>query len=276
MTSKDIAQFIGKSVFWRKIGYALITVTTLREWYIKTKLAKILKRQNDNFSFLDAGSGIGQHAIAISEKYDKAKVDGIEQDQEQVEDCNYYVRKTGKDNIRFFQGDLANLENNEKYDVMLCSSVLEHIDQDVKVMESFHEHLNDEGHALIYVPQSEQRVIPSLGKTMQKMVDKAGEKYPHGHVRYYKPEELHSKLTSVGFDIVDSVITYGKFGRFAYDIVTTVQYSKYFKLLFPFYFVFVHPFVMLLMLADFLTENKEGNGLLVVAQKRTESTLQFA
>ncbi len=276
MTSKDVARFIGKSVLWRKIGYALITVTTLREWYIKTKLAKILENKKDNFSFLDAGSGIGQHAIAISEKYQKAQVDGIEWDQEQVEDCNYYVRKTGKDNICFFQGDLANLEKNEKYDVMLCSSVLEHIDQDVKVMQLFQDNLNEDGHALIYVPQSEQRVLASLDKTMQKMVDETGDEYPHGHVRYYKPEELHTKLKSVGFDIEDSVITYGKFGRLAYDIVTTVQYSKYFKLLFPLYFVFVHPFVLLLMLADYLTENKKGNGLLVVAHKRANSTLQFA
>ena len=108
------------------------------------------------------------------------------------------------------------------------------------------------------------------------MVDEAGDEYPHGHVRYYNPDELHTKLKSVGFDIVDSVITYGKFGRFAYDIVTTVQYSKFFQLLFPLYFVFVHPFVMLLMLADYLTENKEGNGLLVVAHKRANTALQFA
>ena len=268
MSSKEIARFIGKSVFWRKIAYMIITITTLREWYIKTRLAKILAgKKNDHFRFLDAGSGIGQHAIAVSSKYQKASVAGIDQDLKHIEDCNHYVKRTGKKNIRFFQGDLVNLDKKEKYDVMLCSSVLEHINQDLQVIQSFHDHLNDNGLALIYVPQSEQRVFSSLEKTMQRMTKEKGDIYPHGHVRYYRPDELHAKLKSVGFEIIDSIITYGTFGRFSYDIVTSVQYSKYFKIVFPFYLLFIHPFVLLLMLADLLMDNKEGNGLLVIAQK---------
>lgn len=276
MTSHEIARFIGKSIFWRRVGYMLITMTTLREWYIKRKLKKILQDKDASFAFLDAGSGIGQHAFAVSSRYQNATVAGIEQDSEQVENCNYFVKKIGRKNIRFFQGDLTNVETEEKFDVMLCSSVLEHIHQDVQVMKTFHERLKDGGYALIYVPQSEQRVFSSLERTMNRMVREAGDRYPHGHVRYYKPEELHQKLRSVGFEIVDSVITYGVFGRIAYDIVTTVQYSRYFKLLFPLYLIFVHPFVLLIMLADYLKNNQEGNGLLVIAHKKNNASMKFA
>ena len=159
---------------------------------------------------------------------------------------------------------------------MLCSSVLEHIDHDVKVMKTFHDRLKDDGYALIYVPQSEERILPTLERTMQRMVEEAGDRFPHGHVRYYKPEELHQKLQSVGFEIVDSVITYGVFGRIAYDLVTSVQYNRYFKIFFPLYLVFVHPFVLLIMLADYFMKNKEGNGLLVVAHKNSKTAINFA
>lgn len=277
MTSQDIARFIGKSVFWRRVGYMLINMTTLREWYIKSKLKIILNDKNANFTFLDAGSGIGQHALAISNKYQHAKVDGIEQDEEQVADCNYFAQQTGKKNISFYSGDLTNIQSSKNsYDVMLCSSVLEHIQHDVKVMQSFHDSLKEGGYAIIYVPQSEKRVFSSLEKTMQEMAKRAGDQFPHGHVRYYKPDELHQKLKSVGFEIVDSVVTYGVYGRLAYDIVTTVQYSKYFKLLFPFYMIFIHPFVLLIMLADYLKQNKEGNGLMVVAYKNGNASYKFA
>jgi 2-polyprenyl-3-methyl-5-hydroxy-6-metoxy-1,4-benzoquinol methylase len=277
MTSKEIARFIGKSIFWRRVGYILINMTTLREWYIKKRLNKILDAKNSDFKFLDAGSGIGQHALAVSNKYQKAKVDAIEQDSEQVADCIYFAQKTGQQNIKFFQGDLATIKSSKNdYDVMLCSSVLEHIQQDTKVMRLFHNSLKDDGYALIYVPQSEQRIFRSLKKTMQKMVEEAGDQFPHGHVRYYEPEELQQKLKSVGFEIVETVVTYGVFGRIAYDIVTTVQYSKYFKLLFPFYLILIHPFVLLIMLADYLIKNKKGNGLLVVAHKNSNSEYKFA
>jgi hypothetical protein len=100
------------------------------------------------------------------------------------------------------------------------------------------------------------------------MKKKSTTKLLHEHVRYYSKEEISSKLAQAGFEIKESHITYGHYGRYAYDIVTLVQYNRFFKLFFPFYFVFIHPYVMLLMWVDLIAENKTGNGLLVLAQKK--------
>ncbi len=267
MNSKEISRFIGQNVFKRNLGYFFIYITTLWEWYIRASVLKSVSRQSVE-SFLDAGSGMGQHAVAVAKKFPHIRVVGLEMDQEQVTDCNRYAQKCGLENIVFKVQDLENFKAGQKYDVILCSHILEHVHQDMKVMAAMNAGLKDKGTIIIYVPTSEERVLPWLGRTIYQMVKASGEKYPHRHVRYYTPGELIGKLKRNRFDIICSKITHGHYGRLAYDIVTSVQYSPFFKIVFPFYLVLLHPVVLLLMWADFKSKNRNGNGFLVIAQKR--------
>ncbi len=268
MNSKEISRFIGKNILLRKIGFFLISITTLREWYIQKALNQILAQINKPFDFLDAGSGMGQHAIDVASTFPNARVTGIELDEEQVQDCNFFALKSGLKNFEFVQGDLSNFQQDKMYDVILCASVLEHISDDMGTLTRLNNTLKNNGYVLIYVPSSEQRVLASLERKINAITEKENKKYPHEHVRYYSEEELHEKLNKTGFNVIDSIITYGSFGRLAYDIVTSVQYSSLFKYIFPFYLMLVHPFVMLLMWADYKRNNKDGNGLMIVAQKK--------
>lgn len=265
MDSGEIARFIGKRVLIRKLAFLFITVTTLREWYIRSGIRRILKGRA-NFSLLDAGSGMGQHAYQVAKSFPDAKVVGIEKDAGQVRDCNAFASKTGLKNLTFLQGDLAD-HKFDPFDAILCCSVLEHIREDRTVLAGFHQALKEDGHLLIYVPTSEKRVLASLARKIHARLKKTGDQFPHEHVRYYTPEELTRKLQETGFTIEERTITYGHYGRLAYDIVTNVQYNSLFKYIFAFYLFLVHPFVLVLMWADYLSNNKEGNGLLIIARK---------
>jgi len=265
MDSGEIARFIGKRILVRKLAFFFITVTMLREWYIRRSIRKILNR-NEKLSVLDAGSGMGQNAYQIAKKYPNATVIGIEKDGAQVDDCNYFAKKEKLNNLTFYQGDLADYQF-DAFDAILCCSVLEHIREDIKVLSGFHSALKENGSLLIYVPTSERRVLKSLERKINAKLERSGDEFPHEHVRYYTPQELSDKLESTGFHVESKTITYGPFGRLAYDIVTSVQYHSLFKYIFPFYLIFVHPFVLLLMLADYLKNNEDGNGLLIIARK---------
>jgi len=267
MDSNEIARFIGQNSVLRRIAYGLIFITTLREWYIRSKLNKILSEDSGKINFLDAGSGLGQYAITIAKNNKNASVVAFELDEGQVEDCRAYVAKKRMKNISFYQGDLKNVSFDQDFNVILCCSVLEHIEEDEKVIESFYKALKVDGRILIYVPSRERRILSSLERMQQNKLKKSGKRYPHEHVRYYSADELVTKLQKVGFEIEDVTITYGEFGALAYDIVTQVQYSPFFMYIFPFYLVLLHPFVMILMLIDFIRENRVGNGLMVVARK---------
>ena len=268
MTSGEISKFIGKNVFMRKLAFKAIYWTTLREWYIKRGLENAINSVKPEFNYLDAGSGFGQTSFAIAKKFHQAKVTGIEIDPLQVEACNRIARSGNLKNLDFFQGDLAKYNFHNEFDVIFCGSVLEHIADDEKTLEKFYDALKEKGQLLVYVPTSEKRVLPSLERKMKKMIRESGNKYLHDHVRYYSVDELTQKLKAAGFKVKETTITYGDFGRLAYDIFTTVQYSPIFKYIFPFYLMLVHPFVLTLMAADFMRDNRHGNGLMVLAEKR--------
>lgn len=265
MTSNEIADFIGTNALLRKFAYIIIHLTTLREWYLRRELVKILTTMPPDFKFLDAGSGFGQHSCAIARKYPAASVLGIDIEKQQVNACNKLARAQKLTNLMFLEADLINLNDTNAFDSILCGSVLEHIEQDEQLLAKFRQALKIGGYLLVYVPIGETRVIPALERKMQKI--KSGKKYLHQHVRYYSMPEMIGKLKSHGFSIEKVTVTYGAFGKLAYDIVTWIQYSKAFKYIFPIYLVVIHPFVMLLMLIDFIRVNPDGNGLMILARK---------
>jgi 2-polyprenyl-3-methyl-5-hydroxy-6-metoxy-1,4-benzoquinol methylase len=267
MNSKTISRCLGQSVIRRKIGFRLLSITTLWEWYICRQMWQALARIEAPFSFLDAGSGMGQHAFAVAKRFPASDVTAIELDGEQVRDCAVVAQKLGYGNLRFLNGDLADFHYDETFDVILCSHILEHIQNDVPVIHALYKGLKKNGTLIVYSPTSEHRVLDSLGRTIHRMVKKSGDVYPHQHVRYYTAGDLCQKLQQDGFQVVSVIVTYGPYGRLAYDIVTSVQYSPFFQWIFPFYLLFIHPFVLTLMWADYSTKNRDGNGLLVVAIK---------
>jgi 2-polyprenyl-3-methyl-5-hydroxy-6-metoxy-1,4-benzoquinol methylase len=267
MDFDDISLWIGRYPVFRRVAYTLLTLTTLREWYIRRALKRIMDRQQKTgFSFLDGGSGIGQHAFLVARRHPEADVTGIELDARRVRDCQQTVQKLRLSHLRFIQGDISTIVLDHK-DVILCNSVLEHVQDDQKTLGRFWEILNPGGVLILYVPVSEKRVLPSLRRLQYKKLQQSSTGYLHDHVRYYSVNELREKLETSGFSVESVEHTYGEYGRIAYDIVTRVQYQTGFMFLFPFYLLLVHPLVMMLMWADFKHQNKQGNGLLMIARK---------
>ncbi len=267
MNSKQIAQLIGRKRWLRKLGYFFIYMTTLREWHIRQAIKWIMTKIGGDASWLDVGFGMGQHIYYIARKKPMAKVFGIEQDREQVDDFRIFIHGEGFDNIELYAGDFLESALNHKVDAVVCCSVLEHIEKDMDALRILAEHLKPNGYLLIYTPSAERRILKSTARKIAWITKKQGAELPHGHVRYYQPSDLVSRLSQVGFTIIKQKVTYGPAGQLAYDVVTLVQYNKNFLYLFPLYFLLVHPWVLLLMMIDYLTTHKTGNGFLCLAQK---------
>ena len=266
MTSGDIAEFVGKRLWLRRLLYLFIRVTTLREWYLGYAVKQVLKQYTQPVHVFDAGSGMGQQSFCIARKT-RGHVIGVEVDARQVSDCNDAAERMGLNSVSFLQGDVMSINLNDRFHVILCTSVLEHLMDDQKALHNFSRLLLPGGTLIVYVPVSERRVLPCLHRKIQMQMRQENAKYPHGHVRYYNLKELHEKLETAGLTVMQSQKTYGPYGRLAYDIVTSVQYHSLFLWIFPFYLVLVHPFVMLLMWADMRHLKKSGNGLMMLAVK---------
>ena len=267
MNSREISRLIGRSTWLRRAGYGIIFLTTLREWYIARAMRRLIAADEGMGAALDAGCGMGQHSYALARKAPALRIEAIEQDAGQAADLADFFQRTGMEQVQVRAGDITRDDLGRPADLILCCSVLEHIPDDLALLRRFHAHLNDRGFLLIYVPLSERRVLKSLERRIAALTRATGDELPHGHVRHSTPQLLESRLRQCGFQVPQSELRYGPCGRLAYDLVTAVQFSPYFLLLFPFYLVLVHPFVLLLIAIDYFSINRDGNGLLMVAAK---------
>lgn len=98
-------------------------------------------------------------------------------------------------NVRVMHGDLANADHlapleNERLDTVVCSNVLEHIEHDEQVLQSFHQILAPGGQCIMIVP---------AGAWLYSGLDRQ-----IGHYRRYSAEDLQGKMERAGFEIVHS------------------------------------------------------------------------
>lgn len=267
MNSKQIAGLIGRRLWLRRLAYLVIRITTLREWYIRRSLRQIIRSLPPAFSMLDLGCGLGQHVYACARIRPLARITALEVDAMQAGDLADFMQRRGLLQVSVLCADAERWSGPGDFDLVLCGSVLEHLPNDVHMAAVIKEQLKPGGRVLVYVPSGETRVIPYLARKMERELQASGKKLPHDHVRYYTPPQLRRLLEDAGLTVLQERITYGRWGKWAYDVVTLVQFSRYVKVILPLYLLLLHPFVLLLMWLDMHADNRQGNGVLMIAQK---------
>jgi hypothetical protein len=88
----------------------------------------------------------------------------------------------------------------------------------------------------------------------------------------YGIEEIRNKLEAIGFRVEMIRYTYGRWGTAAWRLgikfpMLLLNASKGFFILLPLYYLIVLPLVLPMMWLDYITDNKTGTGLNVVAKK---------
>lgn len=118
----------------------------LRHNFIKKTIIK-------SFNFpkiMDFGSGNGQMLLNLSEKINFKKIYGIENSINGVNYCKKYIKGI------FLQEDLTkqnlNKKLEERFDIITCCDVLEHVDKPVNVIDNAFDLLEKNGKFLITVP----------------------------------------------------------------------------------------------------------------------------
>ena len=100
------------------------------------------------------------------------------------------MSKNNAPNIKLERGDITNLNfKNNTFDGIICSEVLEHIEDDGTAIKEFHRTLNENGKLFLSVPAN------------PKLWDKSDEWA--GHKRRYTKERLMELLKMNGFKIID-------------------------------------------------------------------------
>ncbi|NBV49811.1 class I SAM-dependent methyltransferase [bacterium] len=133
--------------------------------------------------FLEIGCGTGFVLEGLSREFPSFTLSGSEYFPEGLSFAKKRVPRA-----QFKQLDATKMEEKEKYDCIGAFDVLEHIDDDRRVLQNIHRALRPGGYLAITVPQH---------RWLWSVVDEHAQ-----HVRRYEKADLISKLRAAGFGVV--------------------------------------------------------------------------
>jgi len=260
---KDLGIVFNQNTTLRKLFYSLLNLLLLRTWHVHRELKAWMKK-NTSARILDAGSGFGQYSFYMAQKGKQYTIDAIDVKDDQIEDCNQFFKKCGLDNAVFAVGDLPQSIAQNKYDLVMCVDVMEHILEDVTVFKNFNEAMKPGAMLLISTPSDQG------GSDVH---EETGESFIGEHVRDgYPVEEMADKLRQAGFEKFEILYSYGTPGKIAWKLsmkypMLMLNTTKLFFVLIPFYYILTYPFSYVLNWMDTNSKHKTGTGLIVKAWK---------
>ena len=260
------ANIIRNSRFLRTCFYKLLDLFFLRSWYVRKKLKEYGEdlEEGGSWSLLDAGCGFGQYDRFILEEFDNVSVQSVDVKKDYLEDCrHYFADAVAEGRISFEYADLLALEKSPQFDFAICIDVLEHITEDVQVMENISQILKPGGFFIMHSPSifSEE----DAGED-ESFVDE------HARVGYSR-QDISKKLKRAGFEPLEVAYTYGSKGHFAWQLLIKypMLWMNKIKLwalpLMAIWYLFTLPVGLVLMALDMRDDNEKGTGIYAVARK---------
>ena len=212
----------------------------------------------------DAGMGFGQYTYFMAKRFPESDILAVDVKDEQVEDCRKFFSKCGFKNVKFRIEDLTKINFQNRFDFILCVDVMEHIVEDELVFKNFADALKKGGKVLVNTPSN-------LGGSDTHSEE--DESFIEEHARIgYSREDITYKIKKAGLNVISFNYAYGKFGTISWRFgikypILMLGASKLFIFLLPVYYLFTLWFVLILMWLDVHTYNREGTGILLVAEK---------
>lgn len=250
----------------KKIAYALFGEVAvpgrLRMNHVIKRLKQLPMNGGGDIRVLDAGSGRGDLAIYLSKKFPQWNILGVELDTDRLAIAQYIKNKLNAGNLDFVQGDLLRLGYDGMFDVVVCSDVLEHIENDGEVLKNLHAALRPGGMLVLTFPSMPQRRHLKLVKWREKKIGFTNADY--GHVRDgYSVEGITGVLARLGFNEISCTATFGFWGTLSFDLFFIIGDNKPN----PLVFLIAFPVLLATALLDLYVPSKQGSALLVTAKK---------
>lgn len=229
---------------------------TVKSWHVRRELRKWMRSAPEKAHILDAGTGFGHNAYWLSCQRDRFSVLAIDNEQERVCSGNAFVRDSQRKNLLFRTMSVAELEEPNAFDLILCTETLEHIDNDREALHNLHKALRDGG-LMITTVNRKYGDVPKVEGTAR-----CG----------YKMDDLKQMFRDSGFHHVKAHYTGGKSGQLAQKLGVTIplkllRITRLFVLILPFYFLLAIPTSVILNWLDSHTAHGSGQGILLLARK---------
>jgi SAM-dependent methyltransferase len=263
---KDIfASILRKFPFLRILFYKLLDLMFLRSWYVRRELRKLRNIfGSKEIQIYDAGSGYGQYTYFMATHMQPCKIYSVDIKEKWISDNREFFTNGKIANVEFGIEDLTSIEHKNRFDLITCIDVMEHIEDDIKVFSNFSKSLKTGGYLLINSPSI-------YGGS--DVHDDEEESFIGEHARDgYSFEDIEQKLRPLGLSTYKARYTYGFWGDLSWRLgikypMVMLNASKIFFIMLPFYYLVTFMFTLTMMYLDFITKNKVGSGINFIAKK---------
>ena len=216
-------------------------------------IMKMLNPGKDNV-ILDAGCGEGCFSFEISKRCKKSVGVDLNVNKKGISDGNY-------SNLTLVRGDIQKLPfENESFDKILLSSVLQMVADDCVVLTECHRVLNKGGELVLSVPV-EYIWITSLNQIKKQLKTR----FRANGKGYYKPTEIFGLLNAHGYRIVQTEYAPKKWGSLICEIWLFITYHLKLPLFSPYYFFFLYPVCLLERIIG--SKKQNGNEIVIKVVK---------
>jgi SAM-dependent methyltransferase len=256
------ASVIKKIPSLRILFYKLLDLMFLRSWYVRRELKELRKTFRGEIAVYDAGTGFGQYTYFMSKQLKPCNIYAADIKADWIKDLKEFFRDSR--NISFGIEDLTKVCHENKFDLIICVDVMEHIYEDVEVFRNFHRALKNGGYLLVNSPSI-------YGGS--DVHDEHDESFVGEHARDgYSAEDLKEKLVPLGFNVHKYRYSYGFWGDKAWRLgikypMQLLNISKLLLIILPFYYIISFPFTLVMMIIDYNADNKTGSGINFIAKK---------
>jgi SAM-dependent methyltransferase len=243
-----------------------------RNWLVNSSLRRLLPTLPDGSLVVDAGCGDGQHVLHFLKKHPRLRFLGIDKNEGSVAFCERYmaaVHRPPSAVYRFFHQNLEDLTLENEADLLLCVGTLQYIEDDRRVLQNFHNALKTNGLLALYVPVNGRMLLPLYRHFFNKLThyEKSQQRQ-----RVYSPTEILKKTTGAGFEVREQRFNYGMLGILGHEAYSLLllglgNAAWWWAWVFVPLMVVLLPAVLIFKGLDFFLPKKNGNGLLLVAEK---------
>jgi len=257
--------FRSKINFIHKLQWLLFGVADpghyLRNLYFRALVKNIPYRPKKIF---DAGCGSGDYSFYLAEKFPYAEVVACDIDEDSIKKNMEIQRKMRIPNIKFCVSDITKFSETNKFDLIVCIDVLEHIKDQAKVIRNFRNALVPGGYLYLHMPAKRYRPVPfsRLLKSFHEWAEKE-------HIgKMFDKKGLEDLLITHGFEVQISRYTFSYYaGELAVSLFNLFFENTKFNLLMQ---GILFPFCRVMCYADSILSRKIGFGLAILAKKPTQ------
>ncbi len=254
------------------LHYCFLQILYTRSRISKNTLRKELLKLSEGDNILDLGCGEGQYIVPFLQKYKGNFFVGVDISDAHIDFLTAYIKTRSVNNFSVLKIDLDRdaIPYTEKfYDLIQMIGTLQYLNQPLHFLTKVGQLQSPGQKIIIYTPLQNRIELPFYRLIKDKFSHYDNSQNTYTQLSHHK---LIATLRSSGYHIIKEKFCYGKIGRYGLEIYNTLlilflNSNFIFKLFIFLFFIILAPIFVTLQVLDQMFPPKQGNSVLLVAEK---------